>query len=199
MDQQLPTMPQHQSVRKILGYDFNIVFKLGKQSMVANALSRRSLMEPSLLAISEINFLIFEKIRDEILESDNRSNLVADILNRCQRTLWSFTNGLILYNKRVHITPSSPLIDIWYASCHPWCCTSCGTSSEFGHSRQDMGGYIYRFRRGTTQSRRQISHPQGGGPPIKYAHFIPLKSNSGSELLYINFQITWITSFYCLW
>jgi hypothetical protein len=83
---------------------------------VADALSRRDPTEPSLLEILEINFPIYEKLRDEIAESCNHGKLVNAILNGRQASSWNFTDDLILYNKRIHIPLSSPLLqDILHA------------------------------------------------------------------------------------
>jgi hypothetical protein len=44
---------------------------------VVNALSSQDPIEPSLLAISKINFPIYDKLRDEILESHTQGKPVA--------------------------------------------------------------------------------------------------------------------------
>jgi len=53
LDQRLSTIPQHQWVSKLLGYDFTVEYKPGKQNMVADALSCRDATKPSLMALSE--------------------------------------------------------------------------------------------------------------------------------------------------
>ena len=40
LDQRLSTIPQHRWVTKLLGYDFTVEYKPGKQNIVADALSR---------------------------------------------------------------------------------------------------------------------------------------------------------------
>lgn len=41
LDQRLSTIPQHQWVSKLFGYDFKIEYKPGNFNVVADALSRR--------------------------------------------------------------------------------------------------------------------------------------------------------------
>jgi hypothetical protein len=65
LDQRLSTILQHQWVNKLLGYDFLVEYKPGKQNTVADALSHRDAIEPSLMALSKITFLFFYQIRAE--------------------------------------------------------------------------------------------------------------------------------------
>lgn len=48
---------------------------------MVNALSSQDPIEPSLLAISKINFPIYDKLRDEILESHTQGKMVATNLS----------------------------------------------------------------------------------------------------------------------
>jgi hypothetical protein len=41
LEQRLSSEEQHKWVTKILGYDFEIIYKMGKQNVVADALSRK--------------------------------------------------------------------------------------------------------------------------------------------------------------
>jgi hypothetical protein len=41
LDQRLSTIPQHHWVSKLLGFDFHVEFRPGRQNIVADALSRR--------------------------------------------------------------------------------------------------------------------------------------------------------------
>jgi hypothetical protein len=67
LDQRLSTIPQHQWVSKLFGYDFSVEYRSGKNNAAANALSRRLMSrlmsEPSLHALSGPWFDIFEKLR----------------------------------------------------------------------------------------------------------------------------------------
>jgi hypothetical protein len=111
LDQRLSTMPQHQWVSKLLGYDFSVEYKPGKLNTVADTLSRRDATEPSLMALSEITFPIFDQIRAEIATNEEAGQLISSIQAGQLSQAWTFQDGLILYNRRVHIPSTSP---IWY-------------------------------------------------------------------------------------
>jgi hypothetical protein len=52
LDQRLTTIPQHQWVSKLLGFDFVVEYKPGAQNVVADALSRRDKLSGELLSLS---------------------------------------------------------------------------------------------------------------------------------------------------
>jgi hypothetical protein len=64
LDQKLATIPQHQWVSNLLGFDFHVEYKPSIANVVANALSRRDLeTEPSILALSAPSFELFEDLQ----------------------------------------------------------------------------------------------------------------------------------------
>jgi len=63
LDQRLSTIPQHQWVSKLLGYDFSVEYKPGRHNIVANALSRKE-TAASLMSLSEIQFPIFNQLKE---------------------------------------------------------------------------------------------------------------------------------------
>jgi hypothetical protein len=64
LDQKLATIPQHQWVSNLLGFDFHVEYKPSIANVVANALSRRDLeTEPSILALSVPSFELFEDLQ----------------------------------------------------------------------------------------------------------------------------------------
>jgi hypothetical protein len=63
LDQRLSTIPQHQSVSKLLGFDFWVEFKSGAANVVADALSRRDMEAASAMAISCPSFQLFDDLR----------------------------------------------------------------------------------------------------------------------------------------
>lgn len=109
LDQRLSTIPQHQWVSKLLGYDFSVEYKPGKQNIVADALSHRDATEPFLMALSEITFPIFDEIRAEI-SSEEASIIIQEIQKGQLSKAWTFEDGLILHNRRVYIPPTSPIL-----------------------------------------------------------------------------------------
>ena len=66
MEQRLSSEEQQKWVTKILGYDFEIVYKKAKKNVVANALSRKDYyVEAFLCAISIIQTDWITEARDE--------------------------------------------------------------------------------------------------------------------------------------
>jgi hypothetical protein len=66
LDPRLTTIPQHQWVSKLIGYDFQVQYKLGTSNTVADALSRREAGEDGQLAmVSALVFAVFDELRAE--------------------------------------------------------------------------------------------------------------------------------------
>jgi hypothetical protein len=65
LDQRLATIPQHQWVSKLMGFDFRVEYKPGKSNMVADALSRRETEEGQLVALSTPSFKLFDDLRSK--------------------------------------------------------------------------------------------------------------------------------------
>lgn len=61
------------------------------------------------MAISQIEIPIYDKLREEILNSETQNNLILATLSGHHRPRWSSTDGLMLYKKRVHVPQSAPL------------------------------------------------------------------------------------------
>jgi hypothetical protein len=68
LDQRLATIPQHQWVGKLLGFDFSVEYKRGATNAVVDALSRRDIVEGELLALSSPRFDFIAKLRQAQLE-----------------------------------------------------------------------------------------------------------------------------------
>jgi hypothetical protein len=85
-----------------------VEYKPGALNVVAGALSRRD--EPSAvsLALSAPRFSLFDEIRQEINDDSDLSTLRDAIRGGTKPASWTVVDGLILYNGRVYIGPSSP-------------------------------------------------------------------------------------------
>lgn len=66
LDQRLSTIPQHQWVSKLLGYDFTVEYRPRRQNTAVDALSRRDEEAVDLHAISAPQFTWFTELRQEI-------------------------------------------------------------------------------------------------------------------------------------
>ncbi|KAK1650839.1 hypothetical protein QYE76_068644 [Lolium multiflorum] len=70
LDQRLATIPQHHWVGKLLGFDFTVEYKPGRQNIVADALSRREVATGHTCAITGTSFNLFEATTPFIVECD---------------------------------------------------------------------------------------------------------------------------------
>jgi hypothetical protein len=68
LDQCLATIPKHQWVSKLMGFDFLVEYKPGKSNMVADALSQRETEEGQLVALSTPSFKLFDDLCSETEE-----------------------------------------------------------------------------------------------------------------------------------
>jgi hypothetical protein len=66
LDQRLSTVPQHQWVSKLFGFDFSVEYRPGHLNTVADALSRCLEDEPSLHALSTPIFDLHSDLRREL-------------------------------------------------------------------------------------------------------------------------------------
>ena len=76
LDQRLSTVPQHQWISKLFGFDFTVEYRLGHLNTVADALSRRDVELDSgpaseegaaMCATSGPSFALIDDIRDEVV------------------------------------------------------------------------------------------------------------------------------------
>jgi len=69
LDQRLSTVPQHQWISKLFGFDFSVEYRPGRMNTVADALSRMEVGQPELAALSGPTFSFYNDLRAE-LEND---------------------------------------------------------------------------------------------------------------------------------
>jgi hypothetical protein len=121
LDQRLATIPQHHWVGKLLGFDFVVEYKSGATNTVADALSRRDTEEEpvvALLAVSGNRFDFIGRLR-QAQATDPALVAVHEELRAGTRAApWSVVDGMILYDSRLYIPPSSPLLPEIVAAIH---------------------------------------------------------------------------------
>jgi hypothetical protein len=72
LDQRLATIPQHQWVSKLIGFDFHVEYKPGSSNTVADALSQRDAREDAQLAVvSAPLFTVFDDLHMETEEVES--------------------------------------------------------------------------------------------------------------------------------
>jgi transposase InsO family protein len=112
LDQRLSTIPQHQWISKLFGFDFRVEFQPGRLNTVADALSRRDTEELGLAALSSPSFKLFDELRQEIRASTELSTLRAAILAGQKGAPWTVVDDLILRDGKVFVQPTSPLLAV---------------------------------------------------------------------------------------
>lgn len=107
LDQCLSTVPQHQWISKLFGFDFIVEYRPGRMNIVVDALSRRGQQETNLHVISEPTFQFFHDIEREIQDNEELHQL-RDNIAATRGAPWHTTQGLILKGARVFVPPNSP-------------------------------------------------------------------------------------------
>jgi hypothetical protein len=69
LDQRLSTVPQHRWISKLFGFDFTVEYRSGRLNTVVDALSRREVEQPCLVAISAPSFDLYNDLRTELQEA----------------------------------------------------------------------------------------------------------------------------------
>jgi hypothetical protein len=111
LEQRLSSEEQQKWVTKILGYDFEIVYKKGKQNVVADALSRKDEdVEAFLCAISIIQPDWIIQARDE-WKNDEKVWTLIERLQQDSSALDTFTwkNDSLWYKDRLYLCKNSQL------------------------------------------------------------------------------------------
>ncbi|KAM3243961.1 hypothetical protein ACQJBY_055715 [Aegilops geniculata] len=118
LDQRLATIPQHHWVGKLLGFDFTVEYKAGHTNTVADALSRRDTEETSVMAISGPRFDFIDRLRQATSTDPALVTLREDITAGTRQQPWSLSDGLVTFNGRLYIPPSSPLLQELLTAIH---------------------------------------------------------------------------------
>jgi hypothetical protein len=110
LDQRLSTVPQHQWMSKLFGFDFAVEYRLGHLNTMADALSRHKLDEAaSLAALSGPTFTLNDKLLAELQMNDHLCHLHDTITETCGMP-WHVEGGLILWGARIYISTTSSVL-----------------------------------------------------------------------------------------
>jgi hypothetical protein len=97
-------------VGKLLGFDFTVEYKPGAANTVADALSRCDTEEGAVLAVSAPRFNFIERLR-QAQSTDPALVATRDaILAGSRAAPWALCDGMVTFNCRLYVLPSSPLL-----------------------------------------------------------------------------------------
>jgi hypothetical protein len=109
LDQRLTTIPQHQWISKLIGYDFRVQYKPGTSNTVADALPRRDAGEDGQSAmVSAPVFVVFDELWAETATMASLQQMKEEVLVGRKGDKWQFVNGLITVRGKVYVAADSP-------------------------------------------------------------------------------------------
>ncbi|KAB5541338.1 hypothetical protein DKX38_014312 [Salix brachista] len=118
LDQRIITSPQQHWLSKLMGFDFSVEYRAGRQNTVADALSRCLEDQASLSAISMPLIPLFDSIRMDIQTSEQFQLLLRRIQQGEAVGPWEYKDGLIFFKGRVYLQDTSPLVQSIIAAIH---------------------------------------------------------------------------------
>jgi hypothetical protein len=106
LDQRLSTVPQHQWISKLFGFDFTVEYRPGRLNIVADALSRGDQHVGALHVLSTPTFQFYSELREE-LQNNTEPRELRDTIVANKGEPWSVHDGLIHKGTRVYIPKAS--------------------------------------------------------------------------------------------
>jgi transposase InsO family protein len=109
LDQRLSTVPQHQWLSKLFGFDFTVEYRPGRLNVAADALSRCDEDIPTALAVSGPSFGLYDDIRAAMAANPEAGDLVQRLAAGSLEAPWRLAEGLLLHGKRVFVPDHADL------------------------------------------------------------------------------------------
>jgi len=113
LDQRLSTVPQHQWISKLFGFDFTVEYRPGRLNTVADALSRRDseavapVPSPDALgaavAVSGPSFDLLDAIRRATATAPDGQRLLQQLQAGELAEPWRLDSGLLLHGSRIFV------------------------------------------------------------------------------------------------
>jgi len=108
LEQRITTLEQQKWVSKLLGYDYEIVYKAGKENSAADALSRMT-GSPCLSHLSVPQIHVWDQLKAEAV-SHPYMKKIGKLATENPDSPYTWRNGLLHYKNRVVIAPNSDII-----------------------------------------------------------------------------------------
>ncbi|KAI5316983.1 hypothetical protein L3X38_036690 [Prunus dulcis] len=115
-EQKITTTAQEKWLVKLMGYDFTIEYKKGKENLVADALSRRNASGVAAISTPVPNWL--DPIKDEVQSNQTMQELV----DKCEQGEavgpWEFKDGILYFKNKIYLMSDSSLIPVIVEEMH---------------------------------------------------------------------------------
>ena len=142
MEQRVVNPNYQKWLSKIIGFDFEIRYKPGRENRVADALSRVTTTEEiGVAALTFHKFLDFDKVREEVDKDVRLAKIRKGIEEGLDEwPMYSLQNGQLLYKERLVLPKGSTLIPPLLNEYHS---SLVGGHSRFLRTYKRMAGDIY--------------------------------------------------------
>jgi hypothetical protein len=121
LDQRLSTVPQHQWISKLFGFDFSVEYRPGRLNTVADVLSRRDAEEvalsstvaagAALYVLSGPSFALPDAVRAATATTAEGQQRLQQLQDGELAAPWRLRNGLLLHGSRVFVPDHGDLHD----------------------------------------------------------------------------------------
>ncbi|GAU31427.1 hypothetical protein TSUD_221980 [Trifolium subterraneum] len=127
MQQRIVTAEQQNWAAKLLGYDFEIIYKQGRLNKGVDALSRVHEGVEYGSMTSYVRWSQIEHIKKEVEQDEKLQMIISDILKDPNRRRgYEYKQGVLLFNSRLVVSSTSPLIPTFLKEFH--------STPQAGHS-----------------------------------------------------------------
>jgi hypothetical protein len=110
MEQRISSPKQQKWVTKLFGYDYEIIYKKGKDNVVADALSRKYEYEGSLFSLSFIVPDWLQAVRQEWLQDPKSSQLIQQLQSNAPASPgYSWLHDELRYKGCLYLSKQSKL------------------------------------------------------------------------------------------
>ncbi|KAF7812849.1 Ty3/gypsy retrotransposon protein [Senna tora] len=124
MYQVVQTPEQQFYLSKLLGFDFEIIYRIGRTNLVADALSRReefNAREPAqgdFHSFTQVRHAIFPEIREANITDEELMKLHQQYNDKQLPTTFTVKDGIMLYEGRIFIPASAKLKNMIFTTFH---------------------------------------------------------------------------------
>ncbi|MCH79300.1 RNA-directed DNA polymerase (Reverse transcriptase), partial [Trifolium medium] len=141
LQQRMVTADQHNWAAKLLGYDFEIVYKPGKLNRGADALSRVNEDGEMCQAVSSVKWIDERSLKEGIQQDNHLQQVIKKLQENCDSCPgYEYTHGVLLYENRLVLPAKSTMIPLLLSEFHD---TPQGGHSGFYRTYRRLASNVY--------------------------------------------------------